>query len=448
MEINPEIFKAYDIRGKYPQEVNAEVGYAVGRAFVPFLKGRYGVPTPEVAVGRDVRLSSPEIAAAVRRGLAAAGAKVLDTGLTTTPMHYWIVGTLRADGGIMVTASHLGKEYNGLKLSGRAAEPFAEADGFSELRAFISKPEPLGTEQGSVEARDCLGEYVSFLAARFSPVSLTVVVDASSGAAGVLLVEFFKRFPGLRVMPLNFEPDGTFPNHDPNPLRDEAIVEIAAMAPHADLGVIFDGDADRVFFLDERGRRIPAGIITAIVAERLLARQRGAVIVYNAPSSRIVPETVKRAGGQAAPSRTGHFFMKRTMRAKNALFGGEHSGHFYFRETFFAEDSMLMTCAVMEILSAAQRPLSEIVEPYQRYVQSGELNFPLGDWARLREAVESAFPEGTADELDGMSIETRDWRFNLRPSNTEPLLRLNAEATDEPALQRLLARLSKLLKSA
>ena len=454
MEANPEIFKAYDIRGKVPEEINAEVGYLVGRAFPELLRRRYGISVPRIILSRDVRLSSPEIANRTLSGLLDGGAEVIDAGITTTPMHYWIVGRDQADGGIMVTASHNPKEYNGFKLSGRGVEPLGAENGFDELKRLITEGMTRIGERGNVIERDHLRDYISFLTGHdfvFAP--LKVVVDASSGSAGRALEKIFEHYSSLKIIPLGFRPDGHFPDHDPNPLKVEVINQLAAVVreEQADLGVIFDGDGDRMVCLDERGHHIRGDILIALIASRILTKWPGETVVWGIPSSRAVREIIQERGGQAIAAKEGHFFIKRAMRDANAIFGGEYSGHYYFRETFFAENAMLAMLYVIELRSRGQRPLSQIVSPFVRSVLSEELNFPFpgpGAWDEFENKVARTFPEAGSDRTDGLTLETKEWRFNLRPSNTEPLLRLNAEAHNAATLQRLIDQLSSLIQSA
>lgn len=460
MPINPKVFKAYDIRGVVPGEVNPEIGYAVGAAFAAFLRERGGSQAPKIILSRDVRISSPEIAAEVKRGLMGAGAAVIDAGITTTPMHYWIVGTEHADGGIMVTASHNPKEYNGFKLTGRGGESIGIDSGLAEIRAIVEKQgtgngeQASGTRQqetGSVVEKDYLADYVAFIGAGFTPPSLRLAIDASNGPAGRVLDSLLKSFPMLAVARINFEPDGNFPNHDPNPLDDAALLQVssAIISEGASLGVIFDGDGDRVFFLDEAGRRIPGDATTALLANHLLRASSGEAVVYNVPSSRVVRETIESSGGRAVLCRTGHSFMKRAMREAKAIFGGEHSGHYYFRDTFFAENSMLAMLLFLDVVGRAKQSVSKVVAPFMKYARSGEINFVVAQpWTLIQHALRRAYPNAAFDETDGLTIETPEFRFNVRPSNTEPFVRLNAETVDQESLVQLIDHLSRIIKTS
>lgn len=451
MVINFSIFKAYDIRGKAPDEINPEAGYAIGRAFVEFLRRRYGTTRPKIILSRDVRISSPEIAQETRRGFVEDGADVIDAGITTTPMHYWIVGHERADGGIMVTASHNPKEFNGLKLTGKEVEPIGAENGLREIQELMNGNQQItNNNPGTAEEKKYFDEYARFIAGNFFIGAIKLAADASNGAAGLVLPSIFSHFPDVKLIPLYFEPDGNFPNHEPNPLKEKACKDIASrvISERADLGVIFDADGDRVFFLDERGRRISGDIMTAVIASRILASSPGGTVVYSAPSSRIVHETIESSGGKAVMSRTGHYFIKRAMREHDAVFGGEHSGHFYFKKTFFSENAMLAVLEVLAMLSVKKVSLSELVKPFLKYVASGEINFPAAGWKSLKERIIREFPDARIDETDGFSIDLADWRANIRQSDTEHLTRLNVEAKDQTTLGGAVTCLSKIIETS
>lgn len=451
MAINPSIFKAYDIRGKVPDEINPEIGYKVGRAFAEFSRKRYGAVCPKIILSRDVRVSSSEIAEGTRRGLVEAGANVIDAGITTSPMHYWIVGAEQADGGVMITASHNPKEFNGFKITGRGVEPLGSEDGLNEIREIADSDQRIANgKPGAVEEKNYLDEYARFLAGNFSIGKIKLAADASNGTAGLVLPRLFASFPQATLVPLYFEPDGNFPNHEPNPLKEKACKDIASrvISEQADLGVIFDADADRVFFLDERGRRISGDIMTAVIASHMLMSSPGGAVVYSAPSSRIVKETIESFGGKAVMSRTGHYFIKRAMREHDAVFGGEHSGHFYFRKTFFAENSMLAVLEVLDLMSEKKVRFSELVGPFEKYIASGEINFPAVEWGALKDRIIREFPDAGIDETDGLTIDLADWRANIRQSNTEHLTRLNAEAESETALKDAVSCLSRIIETS
>jgi phosphomannomutase len=434
--MDPKIFKAYDVRGIYPGELNEEVAYQIGRAFVAFL----GVD--RVAVGRDMRLSGPAIAGALLQGIAAQGAEAVDLGLTSTDELYFAVGRFGYPAGIMVTASHNPAEYNGLKMCRREAMPISEETGLRDIRDMIAQDRiPAATKQGTISSRDVLDEYVehalSFID-RSALRPLKVVADAGNGMAGMLLPRVFDRLP-CELVPLYFELDGSFPNHEANPIEPENIADLQAKVREvgADIGVAFDGDADRMFLVDEAGKFIGGDMTTVMVADRLLRRNPGAAIVYNLICSRSVPQTIERLGGRAIRERVGHSFIKATMRREDAIFGGEHSGHFYFRDNWYADSGLIAFLTTLELLSAANKPLSQVLAPLDPYVRSGEINSEVADIkgviARIEERYRAA--GATIDTLDGLTVEFPDWWFNLRASNTQPLLRLNVEASDDAQLR-------------
>ncbi len=449
MEINQKIFKAYDIRGVVPDEINSAVMEAIARAFAAFLCEQYNTEQPKVILSRDVRISSPELADAAKRGLVAGGAMVTDSGITTTPMFYWIAGREGADGGFMVTASHNPPEYNGAKCVGRSVYPFARENCFGRLQELMENPVS-GRKPGSVSAKDFLDEYVEFLAGGYAFRPVTLAIDASNGATSVVLPKLMARFPELRIVPLFWEPDGRFPNHPPDPITEStnAALKEAVTKSSADFGVIFDGDGDRIFFVDAGAKRVPASAIGALLAEEITKEHAGATVLYSVPTSRIFKETVEAAGGRALPCRTGHYFIKLLMRKEKARFACEHSGHYYFEETFSTDNSMKVLLMVLDLMTKSGKSLSELAEPFERYIQLGEKNFSVRDWAGLEEALRAHYREGTIDTTDGITIDFPDWRFNVRSSNTEPLVRLNAEARDAVTLGLKVEELSNLIRNA
>ena len=434
--MDPSIFKAYDVRGIYPGELNEEIAYQIGRAFVAHL----GVD--RVAVGRDMRLSGPAIAGALIGGIVAQGAEAIDLGLTSTDELYFAVGKFGYPAGAMVTASHNPAEYNGLKLCRESAIPLSSETGLAEIRDLIVNGAiPQVTRAGRVTTRDVLDEYVAHCLG-FIDVGalrpLRVVADAGNGMAGMTLPKVFARIP-CELTPLYFELDGAFPNHPANPIELENLVDLQAKVREtgADLGVAFDGDADRMFIVDERGRFVGGDMVTAMVAQRLLSKSPGATIVYNLICSRSVPQTIERLGGRPVRERVGHSFIKATMRREDAVFGGEHSGHFYFRDNWYADSGLIAFLTVLELVSLAGKPVSEVLAPLDPYVRSGEINSEVADIAAVLARVEGQYGAAGAriDKLDGLTVEYPDWWFNLRASNTQPLLRLNVEAPNEGELR-------------
>jgi phosphomannomutase len=435
--LDPKVFKAYDVRGIYPSELDEEGAYAIGRAYVEQFE-----PT-QIAVGRDMRLSSPAMAAALIRGAVDAGCDVLDLGLVGTEMVYFAVGEQGLDGGVALTASHNPKEYTGMKIVRRGALPVGGESGLLEIRdrALKGLGEPSGA--GSVREVDIWPAYVGRVL-RFVDVDaiapLKVVADAANGMAGVMLPPVLERLPQVETVRYYFEPDGSFPNHEPNPLlpeNREFIVE-RTKAEAADFGVAFDGDADRCFFVDDGGEFVPGDFVTALLAESVLAKEPGAKIIYDVRASWAVPETIEKAGGTPLVNRVGHAYIKHRMREEAAAFGGEVSGHYYFRDFSQADSGLVPFLLMLELVSRKGQRLSEILRPYrERYFITGELNTPVPDVSLKLAELEKRFAaEGKVSHLDGISVNAEDWHFNVRPSNTEPLLRLNLEARSEQLMER------------
>ena len=427
--INRNIFKAYDVRGVYPDEINEDVVYRIGRAFVEYLH-----PTT-VAVGRDMRISSPALAAALIRGLSEQGADVVDLGLTTTDELYFAVGKFNYPAGIMVSASHNPKQYNGLKWCRENAIAISSETGGDEIRDLaLAGNFPASARQGEVAQRDVTDDYVrhvlSFIdVAKIRP--LKIAVDAGNGMAGMIVPKVFAHLP-CELVPLYFELDGTFPNHPASPIEPENTEHLRALVPeqHCAMGVAFDGDADRMFLVDETGRLLGGDMVTALVAQSLLRKHPGATILYNLINSRSVPELIEREGGRAVRTRVGHSFIKAQMREENAIFGGEHSGHFYFRDNWYADSGLIAFLVVLELISESGKTVSELIAEVDQRARSGEINSEVADQeGRMRAIAEHYTAEGgQVDTLDGITVSFPTWWFNVRPSNTEPLLRLNLEA--------------------
>jgi phosphomannomutase len=434
--LDPKVFKAYDVRGIYPDELDETGAYAIGRAYVDEFEPR------RIAVGRDMRMSSPEMAAAVMRGAADSGAEVLDLGLVGTEMVYFTVGDLGLDGGIAVTASHNPKEYTGMKIVRRGALPVGGDSGLLDVRTRAERDPGPPKEGGSIRPEDIWPRFVervlSFVdVGAIAP--LRVVIDAANGMAGAMLPPVLEHLP-IDAVPCYFEPDGTFPNHEPNPLLPENREFIIGKVKEegADLGVAFDGDADRCFFVDDTGEFVPGDFVTALLAESVLEKEPGAKIIYDVRASWAVPQTIERAGGTALINRVGHAFIKHRMREESATFGGEVSGHYYFRDFSQADSGVVPFLLMLELISRKGQKLSEILEPYRgQYFITGELNTPVPDVAlKLQELKERFGAEGTVSHLDGVSVDAEDWHMNVRPSNTEPLLRLNLEALSQELMER------------
>jgi len=447
--LDPKAFKAYDVRGIYPSELDEDGAYAIGRAFVEQFEPR------EIAVGHDMRVSSPAMAEAVTEGAADAGADVLQLGLVGTEMVYFAVGDLKLDGGVAVTASHNPKDYTGLKIVRSGALPVGGESGLLEIRdrAVAITGRTPGSARGKVEAHDIWPAWVERV---FSFVGieaikpLRVVIDAANGMAGVMLPRVLERLP-IEADRCFFEPDGTFPNHPPNPLLPENREFIVAktLEERADLGAAFDGDADRCFFVDDTGEFVPGDFITALLAASLLEKEPGAKIIYDLRASWAVPETIKRAGGVPLINRVGHAFIKQRMREEGAAFAGEVSGHYYFRDFSQADSGVVPFLLVLELVSKDGRGLSEILADYRgRYFLTGELNTPVADVRlKLRELEARFGSEGEVSHLDGVSVDAGDWHMNVRPSNTEPLLRLNLEARTPELMERKRDEVLEVIRS-
>jgi phosphomannomutase len=433
-----KIFKAYDIRGVVPDELDEQIAESVGAAFVR-LTG-----APSIVTVHDMRTSSQPLAGAFARGAVSQGADVIESGLGSTDMLYYASGSLGMPGA-MITASHNPARYNGIKLCREGARPVGAETGLTELRdAAAQGLPPYHGTPGVIVQRDLLSGYAAHLKklVDLSAIRpLKVAVDAGNGMAGHTVPKVFEGLP-LTVVPLYFELDGTFPNHEANPIEPANLRDLqrGVIDAGADIGLAFDGDADRCFVVDERGHIVSPSVLTALIAVRELAREPGAAVIHNLITSRAVPEIITEHGGTPVRTRVGHSFIKARMAETGAVFGGEHSGHFYFRDFWYADSGMLAALHVLAALGEQQAPLSEILAGYGRYVATGELNSEVQDQAAATERVRAEFasrPGITADGLDGLTITGDGWWFNLRPSNTEPLLRLNLEAADEDTMLRL-----------
>jgi phosphomannomutase len=433
-----KIFKAYDIRGIVPDELDERVAEAIGAAFARMTGAR------SLVTVHDMRSSSAPLADAFGRGAAAQGTDVIAGGLGSTDMLYYASGSLDLPGA-MITASHNPSKYNGIKLCRPGARPVGADSGLAELRDTAAAGVPAGSGRpGSVTARDLLSGYASHLKTLVDLSGirpLKVAVDAGNGMAGHTVPKVFEGLP-ITLVPLFFELDGTFPNHEANPIDSGNMRDLQRLVidSGADIGLAFDGDADRCFVVDERGQIVSPSVLTALIAVRELAREPGATVIYNLITSRAVPEIIAENGGTAVRTRVGHSFIKARMAETGAVFGGEHSGHFYFRDFWFADSGMLAALHLLAALGGQDGPLSELLADYGRYVASGEINSEVHDQAAVTARVREEFassPGVTTDELDGMTVAAEGWWFNLRPSNTEPLLRLNLEAADEATMTRL-----------
>ncbi len=438
--ITPSIFKAYDVRGLYPSEVNEEAARQIGRGFVAYLEAT------RIAVSRDMRLSSPSVAAAFIEGAREQGSDVVDYGMLATDMMYFAVARDGHDGGAQITASHNPKQYNGIKLVRREAFPLSGEAGLGEIREMItagSLPAPAG-RKGTLTQKDVLDDYVAHVLSFIDPSIIkpfNVVLDAGSGMAGIVAPKLFERLP-CRTTRLCFEVDGTFPNHEANPLIEENRRDIVerVIKDGADIGIAWDGDADRCFFIDGAGEFIAGDFVTALLAEAFLIKHPGAKIVYDVRASYAVKDTVAKYGGGALMNRVGHAFFKRRMREEGAIFGGEVTGHYYFRDNFYADNGFIPALLMLELMSRKGATLHELLAPLrEKYFISGEINTKMPDMRIVQEkidALSARYKDAKTYTMDGVSVEYPDWHFNVRASNTEPLIRLNLEATTLAEMER------------
>jgi phosphomannomutase len=438
--VNPAIFKAYDVRGLYPSEIDENAAREIGRGFVSHLGAR------RIAVTRDMRLSSPSVAAAFIEGARGQGADVVDYGMAATDMMYFAVARDDHDGGAQITASHNPKQYNGIKLVRREAFPLSGDAGLGEIRDMIAAgtvPPPV-LQPGTLSTRQVLDEYVAHVLSfidRSIVKPFNVVLDGGSGMAGLVAPKLFERLP-CRTTGLCLEIDGTFPNHEANPLIEENRRDIVerVLRERADIGIAWDGDADRCFFIDGTGEFIAGDFVTALLAEAFLLRHPGAKIVYDVRASFAVKDMVARYGGTALMNKVGHSFFKRRMREEGAIFGGEVTGHYYFRDNFYADNGFIPALLILELMSRKGQTLHELLAPLrERYFISGEINTKMPDMRVVQEKVDALaarYADGKTYTMDGVSVEYPDWHFNVRASNTEPLIRLNLEATARETMER------------
>jgi phosphomannomutase len=431
------VFKAYDLRGRYPDEIDEAFAERLGGAVVRFLKAT------RIAVGRDVRLSAPSIAAALARG---AGCQVVDIGLCTTPMLYYAVGQLGLDGGVMVTASHNPPQDIGFKICRERAFPLSETTGLQEIEKLSAQSAAGGS---SISPQDIRKEYRAHLRRQIDRApALKIAVDTAHGAVGAHFDAMFGDLP-VEFIRLCWEPDGNFPSHEPNPLKDENVRDLqeSMQKTGADLGVAFDGDGDRCMFLGPGGVRIGSDLVTVLLARAELGRHPGSAIVYDLRSSRVVPEEIRKAGGRPIRERVGHSFIKETMKKHDAILGGELSGHYYFKEHFFADSGMMAFAKILDLLGREGKPIDELLAPLRRTSATGEINFKVADKAGLMKSLAEKYRDGRQDTLDGITIEYDDYWFNVRASNTEPYLRLNLEAKTKDLLEAKRKELYQILGS-
>ncbi len=427
---NPNIYRSYDIRGVVPDEFDAEEGYHIGRAYAAFTGAK------KVVVARDMRKTGEGIEGELVRGLTEGGINVVKIGLATSPLFYYSVHELKADGGLMVTASHNPGKYNGIKMTREKAKPIGGDTGLMEIRDLVQKREWGGIEKtGSVEKTDLKGAYLDMVCDGYDASGLKIVVDAGNGMAGMLLGGFFERVGGEAVA-LYWEMDGSFPNHEADPLKEENLQDLkkAVLDSGADFGAAFDGDGDRVFFVTDEGVAVPGDFTTVLIAKEVLGEKPGSKILCDLRSSRVTKEVITEAGGEALMTKVGHSNIKAMMRREGAVFAGELSGHFYFTP-YYAESGLLAMAHIIGMLKSSNRKFSELVSSLSKYVKTPEINFEVEDKKGAMERVRRKYADAEIMELDGVSVIYPDWWANMRPSNTEPLLRLNMEADTKELLE-------------
>ncbi len=440
MKINPNIFGAYDVRGVYPEEINEETVYEIGRAYVKFLKAR------KIVVGRDCRLSSPSLFKALTKGIRDQGANVIDVGIVSTPMLYFSVIHLKADGGIEITASHNSGEYNGLKMVREAAKPLSGDSGLKEIEEMALQGSGKAKIRGRLNKKNIENSYLKNIWQQIDPKKIRkfkVVIDAGNGMGSLIVSELFKKLKA-KVYPLYFDLDGSFPNHLPNPLLSKNLVEIKKEIKKrkADLGIAFDGDADRVVFIDEKGKEVPGDLITALLASCFSQSK----ILYDIRSSRIVKEEIEKNGNIAVPSRIGHSFIKETMRKEKIAFAGELSGHYYFQDNGYIESPLTVVFMMLSML--ADKTLSQAIKPLRKYHSSGELNFIVKNKKQILKKIAGKHKKkGKISWIDGLTVEFPDHWFNLRASNTENLLRLNLEADSKKLKEEKVKEISSYINA-
>jgi phosphomannomutase len=451
MNLNPDIFKAYDVRGVYPGEIDEAGARAIGAAFIAYLKAR------RVAVGRDMRVSSPVLAAAFIDGVTSQGADVVDYGMIPTDMLYYAVATDKLEGGAQITASHNPKQYNGMKMVRQEALPLSGDAGISDIRDMIATDQLPGpsAKRGQVTTRNVLDAYVDHVMSFIDPTVVkpfNVVLDAGSGMGGLVAPKLFERLP-CRTTRLCFDIDGTFPNHEANPLIEENRRDIVerVVAEKADIGIAWDGDADRCFFITGTGEFVSGDFVTALLAEAFLMKNPGASIIYDLRASYAVKDVVASYGGTALMNRVGHAFIKQRMRETDAIFGGEVTGHYYFRDNFYADNGFIPAMLMLELMSRKGKSLHQLLEPLSaKYYISGEINTKLASMdhvpAKLQQIADK-YAHTKQYRLDGLSVEFPNWHFNVRPSNTEPLLRLNLEAKTQAMMESKRDEVLALIRS-
>jgi len=447
MKINPQIFRAYDIRGIYPKELDERAAYLIGRAFVKFFKK----PRLKIVVGRDNRLSSPSLFKALTKGIIDQGADVIDIGLSTTPMHYFTVAHFKFDGGVMITASHNPPQYNGFKFVREKAIPISEKTGLKEIKKLTTRPGNVITRPGRVVKKEVLKEYIAFNLKDFNLKKiklLKIVIDTANAVPGILVPKIFKK-TNCKIYYLFAKLDGSFPNHLPSPHEEKNLKSLKkeVLRKKADLGIAFDGDGDRVIFVDEKGKMILGDLITALLASLILKENPGEKVLCDVRSSNIVRDVVKEMGGIPVIGRIGHSFIKERMRRENIIFQGELNGHYYLRTHYFCEAPFFVIFKILEEISRNRKSISELVKPFQKYSHSGEINFKVKNKKKVFKTLEDKFRGGEILKIDGLRIDFPNWWFNVRPSHTEPLLRLVVEARTKKLMEQKIKEIKSIIEN-
>jgi phosphomannomutase len=452
--MDPQIFKAYDIRGLYPDQLAEEDAWKIGCASARFLpslmtgyeRGQAGAQS--IVVGRDMRTHSEPLAQALIEGIRTAGIGVIDIGMIDTPQMYFAINHFSACGGIQVTASHNPAKYNGFKISGRGAIPIGGDTGLKDIQHLaLAMPHTKGSPTGSLQRQDLTAEYKQHVLQFLQPSvgEMKIAIDASNGMAGKALPAIFGDGP-IEMIEINFEHEGKF-KHDPDPLKEKNLRQVKSVVKRqkCHFGLCFDGDADRMMMVDEKGNTVGCDLITAMLVPYFLQKKPQAAVVYDLRSSRVVREEIIKYGGTPRRERVGHAYMKKAMRDSHAIFGGELSGHFYYADNFCADSAVITLVHVLNVISEQDKPISELIEPLRRYAASGEINYKVEDKAAKMEELARRYGDGRVDRLDGVTVGFKQWWFNCRPSNTEPLLRLNVEAMTQELLDEKLAEISEQL---
>jgi phosphomannomutase len=448
MKVNPGIFRAYDIRGIYPDELNEAAGYAIGRAFVTFLK------VDTVIVGRDMRLSGPQMFDAVTRGLMEQGADVINIGMVSTDQYYYACATLD-QAGMMVTASHNPAQYSGLKMVKKMPQLLSGDEGIQDLRRIVENDAyPKPTRQGTMTEKDLSEDFVNMVLGLIDVDALAplkVIADTGNGMVGPILTRIYERLPSIDLSGMYLEPDGSLPNHGLDPLQPEnrAELEQRVITDEADIGFAFDGDGDRFFTIDDRGHFVPGDFLTALMGQYFLEKYPGSNVLYDVRASWAVPDLIKAAGGTPLMERVGHAFIKARMAKEDAVFAGEVTGHYYFKDFFYADSGIIPSLVILEILSKKKARLSDLLKPLEaKYFISGEINTRIsGDSKAKMQELAETFKDGKINWLDGVSVTYDDWHFNVRPSNTEPLLRLNLEAKSKSLMEEKRDQILEIIRA-